>query len=53
MFIFGVIWFFKYVEDREDKKFYFYYNLGITKFRLFLFSFLVDFIIFIIIKNIL
>ena len=48
--IFGSIWFYKYVEDREDKKFYFYYNNGLTKTNLFLFSFFLDLIIALIIN---
>ncbi len=50
--IFSAIWFFKYIDDTKDKKFFFYYNLGVTKFGLFLYSFIIDFFLFVIIKTI-
>jgi len=51
--IFGVIWFFKYIEDKEDKTFYFYYNNGLSKSILFLFSFSIDLTIALIINYVL
>jgi len=51
--IFGIIWFFKYIEDRKDKKYFFYYNLDIRKAPLFAFSFIIDFILFLILFKLL
>lgn len=44
--IFGIIWGYNYLDDPQNKKLYFYFNLGIPKMKLYAFSFLVDFIFF-------